>query len=786
MTAANMNWLSARWETECTAYKDCDSSLGVWNDPPQLAASAMLAEAVAVGRGCVHLLADAAIADLRPRFEGWRGKRVACLLDETLRDAHGELAFNVSGLLPRYLFEAGIPCLRLYPSEASGFVDENRLFYWPVATDGLDVIIWIATTPVSPRMKSLACRFPLRSFLAKGGEMFLGGEAHRYVPYLLDDAAIECAWLGVQNLQAYGDLHMRGRLSSGFARLELRDEGGQPLVPAAWEVEHLPHGYVIRSTYAGDLTLEARVCFAGTDQVILEWVLRNAAPADRALALHLSGEFALQGREAVALALGGGGLSVDVSKRLAFPARLRLAPLGDERPAWMLTDQAYRAEFAPRAVPAGATAAGALAMVLEVGERGKSDAALPGGDGFWGGAAARWQRRFDAVCRPLAAGSVEDTMARRALVTTLHNTWRPPPALAGNKFGSRRIIEVQRLHYPLWAPYEAGFYAIGVRNFDPALARDQVAVFVSLQHADGWIPLVVGNRYEMDLEGISQAPTLAFAAWQVYAQEPDRAFLGDVYPGLCRNVEWWYRHRQPRGDGVFGFKHAQEGAGDDHPRADLPSGELRRGMRRFLSPDACGFVLMELRCLARMAEALGRGEDAARWTARADELARRTIETCFCAADGMFWDVSLETGAFERCLSPWHFVPLWAGAPLDREQARAMLQRHLIGQLLSGPVPLPVVDPAHPAYLSDAYWRGPSWPQVWTIALQTLWWHGFEREADATADRLVRLCADSPYIMEIYDSRSGQGISLPEYSFAATALIDIILRRYRDAPPWRG
>ncbi len=779
-------WLRPRWESEFTAFKDCDSSLGAWNDPPALRAPAGQApRVVRVGKGKLHLLADASIAAFQPLFEGWRGRRVAVLLDETLRDRHWELAFNVSGLVHRHLFGAGIPCLRLHPSEASGFVDENRLFFWPVATTGLDAIIWIATTPISARMKSLLCRAPLRQFLERGGELYLGGQAHAYVPYLEDAPTIEQAWLGVQNLQVYGDL--RGRISSAAARLELRRGTGEPLGPVGWRVLHLEHGYMTRAEYGEGLSLEARVSFLATDRLAIEWVVGNAGAAGREVGIRVAGDFAGKDQELVSLKQEGGRLSVDVSRRVAFPSWLHMTA-GPQVPRWEIDGQAYCSEFPTVTVPPGGRERGALTMTLSIGDAaaGQAPPAIPAElGGSWAAAEARWERAFLAVCRGVARGGTAERMARRALVTTLHNTWRPPAALAGNKFGARRVVQVQRLHYPLWAPYEAGFYGIGARNFDAALARDQVAVFVSLQRADGWIPLVVGNRFAMDMEGISQAPTLAFAAWQIHREEPHRGFLEEVYPGLCRIVEWWDRNRQPRRDGLFGFWHAQEGAGDDHPRADLPSGELRRGMRRFISPDACGFMLMEMRCLARIARELGRAQKAATWEARATALGRRTVEVCLCAEDNMLWDVSLETGAFERCLSPWHFTPLWAGAPLEPEQARAMIREHMIGRLLDGPVPLPIVDPRHPAYLSDAYWRGPSWPQLWPLALQTLWWYGFEREADETADRLVRLCAGNPFIMEIYDSRSGQGLSLPEYSFAATALLDIIPRRYRDEPPWR-
>jgi len=58
-------------------------------------------------------------------------------------------------------------------------------------------------------------------------------------------------------------------------------------------------------------------------------------------------------------------------------------------------------------------------------------------------------------------------------------------------------------------------------------------------------------------------------------------------------------------------------------------------------------------------------------------------------------------------------------------------------------------------------------------------------EADRAADRLAEICGGTPYLMEIYDSRGGDGLSSPEYSFVATLLFEILYRRYRNAPPWQ-
>ncbi|MBI4025445.1 MAG: hypothetical protein HY360_10730 [Verrucomicrobia bacterium] len=185
-----------------------------------------------------------------------------------------------------------------------------------------------------------------------------------------------------------------------------------------------------------------------------------------------------------------------------------------------------------------------------------------------------------------------------------------------------------------------------------------------------------------------------------------------------------------------------------------------------------------------MADVLGRTQDQTRWRLRIDALNRRTREVCYDPRDNLFYDLEIASGQFRRNISPWHLVPLWAGIPMEKALVQDMIRRYLLGKLM-GQVPFPIVSRDDPAYLPDVYWRGPSWPQLWLIMLQTLWWHGFQKEADRAADQLVEICHRNPYLMETYDSQSGQGISLPLYSFAAAILMEIVLRRYRDDPPWR-
>jgi len=783
------SWCQPRWETQSTAYKDCDSTLGVWNDPPQLMAPAG-GPRLSVGRGRVHLLEDASITGLAPLFDGWRGKRVACLMDEPAVLNDGTL-FSVAGLLPRYLFQAGIPCCRISPSEQSGFVDENRLFYWPVSTSSADVIVWIrvAEEPISTQMRALICRLPLRRFVGEGGELYLGGTARAYLPYLADEAEVQNTWVGVQHLALYGDPCVAGVISNALARLELLSATGMPLSPNHFAETHAQSGFSVRAEYGDGLVLESRLSFVERNCLALEWRVCNDGRTPQHLAVSATGNFALCDREPVRITAAGAAMAVDLSARLQMPGAVHLD--------WQMAgglhlesrDQAYRVCSAPLHLQPDAEACGRMLLGLSLARDTTAPLApviQPGSDATaWPshrGAEQRWEKLVAAV--PVdAAMPFSREVACKAVSTIMGNTWQAPPGLEHKLFGQRRIVQVQRLFYPLWAPYEAGFYASGVRHLDPALARDQLTLIHAVQHPDGWIPLVVDNDQPMEFNRLSQMPVLAFATWQTYRTAPDRDFLEVMYEPLARNIEWWYVHRQPRGDGAFGFRHAQEGAGDDHPRADETSGALRSGMCRFLSPDACGFVLMELRCLANIAGALGRTDDLARWRSRIAALDQRTREVCYDPADNLFYDVEMATGQFRRNVSPWYFIPLWAGCALEPAWAQAMIQRHLLAKLLD-PVPFPIVPREDPAYLPDVYWRGPSWPQLWLIMLQTLSWYGFRAEADEAADRLVAMCHRDPYLMEFYDSQSGQGQSLPCYSFAAATLLEIVSRRYREAAPW--
>jgi len=98
----------------------------------------------------------------------------------------------------------------------------------------------------------------------------------------------------------------------------------------------------------------------------------------------------------------------------------------------------------------------------------------------------------------------------------------------------------------------------------PELAKGIVLNYLAVQEDDGfidWKPGLAGQR-----NGLLCIPLLAAIAWHVYTQTEDKAFLEQVYPGLNRFLDRWYRPDNDRDrDGIPEWTNTIHSAYDDQP-----------------------------------------------------------------------------------------------------------------------------------------------------------------------------------------------------------------------------
>ena len=340
--------------------------------------------------------------------------------------------------------------------------------------------------------------------------------------------------------------------------------------------------------------------------------------------------------------------------------------------------------------------------------------------------------------------------------------------------------------------WDTSFSSVGAREFAPELGQEAIENFVDNATPRGSLP---GTLSDTHRAGEGQAPIMCWSAWHVYQSGHEKAWLTRVYPGLAGYINFWLKyHSSARGLARF-FNAGQ--IADNDARFDRVydrKGEFEHNnepLSDFESPDLNSFLVMEMRCLALMAEELGLPTEAAQWKDRANQLAKMIVEFCYFPEEAMFYDVEEGThNMFSGVKTPNMFLPLWAGVPLPESENRRIVEQHMLNpNEFFRQLPFPSLSFDNPKYDPAGYWRGRIWPHFVYWMVQTLWRTGYHKEAELTADRLLEMMQIKPWLMENYNS-SPEGLakaddrdSQPEYVWTNAAAIELLLERYKDPPP---
>jgi hypothetical protein len=355
----------------------------------------------------------------------------------------------------------------------------------------------------------------------------------------------------------------------------------------------------------------------------------------------------------------------------------------------------------------------------------------------------------------------------------------------GGYTGHKRIPWTTKDFLAIAFFWDTSFSCLGAREFDPAMCQEAISCFVDNPTPRGSLP---GTLCDTHRAGEGQAPIMAWAAWNVYRRSADKAWLAEVYPGLAGYCRYWFRyHSSPRGLSQY-YNAAQ--CGDNDPRWD-PMYQREIGnepVAGIESPDLNALHTVEMACLGRMAAELGLDEEAATWQRRSSDLAQQVVDAMYFPEDAMFFDVQEGTRAkFSGVKNPNMFLPLWAGVPLPEEEVARVIEQHMLNpDEFFRERPFPSVSYDDPQYDGGGYWRGRIWPHIVYWMIQALWRHGYHAEAELTAERLLALFLQTPWIHENYNSATGEGwdaehyMGFPDYNWSCATVIELLLERYKE------
>ena len=233
--------------------------------------------------------------------------------------------------------------------------------------------------------------------------------------------------------------------------------------------------------------------------------------------------------------------------------------------------------------------------------------------------------------------------------------------------------------------------------------------------------------------------------------------LLDVYHRLSRWSDFWLTHRRAPGDPLPYYQHGNDSGWDNATTFDPE--------RVTQTADLTAHLILQTSELARLADELGRGAEATRWSATADGLATTMLDRLWNGE--RFVTIGMETGRSWVSSSLLDLTPIMLGERLPQPVRNALATRieaHLT------PHGLATEHPDSPHYEDDGYWRGPVWAPPTVLIEDGLRRAGHTRLADRISERYRTLCERSGFA-ENFNANTGDGLRDRAYTWTASAYL---------------
>ena len=401
-----------------------------------------------------------------------------------------------------------------------------------------------------------------------------------------------------------------------------------------------------------------------------------------------------------------------------------------------------------------------------------------------------------AVAALAAGGAGAEGAADAPVFSTRNAAWQKTyddalKVLAGNvqmlpRFDGPVLIEGAE-YAGMWlecGPLEGLIY----RRWSPVAAANNHLTFFALQRPDGQFPSN-NKRTEAGFGQIQMVVPIAATAWELAEATGNDELLHKAYDACERWDAWLVKYRNTRGTGLCEGFCTYDTGHDNSPRWKgvpnrCPDSDARKwpegvGVPR-LCPDLSATVYGGRVALAKMARALGRAPQEARWQEKAEAIRALIVAKLYDEKDVAFYDLDIDD----------KFVRV-RGDVLSRVCGEHVVTQDLFERLWAGqlhkksafwaPYPLPSIamdDPAFVRPIPRNSWGGAS--QALTSLRAPRWMEFYGKTAElgqmmqAWCDALVR---DGTFRQQL-DPMTGEFTDggSKGYSPAALVLVDYTWR----------
>ena len=306
-------------------------------------------------------------------------------------------------------------------------------------------------------------------------------------------------------------------------------------------------------------------------------------------------------------------------------------------------------------------------------------------------------------------------------------------------------------HKDCWL-WDTAFHAVGLKYISPELAEDAIRAVLTIQHDDGYIP----HQFSVDADSdITQPPVLTWAVYELYKATGKTDLAEELFDKLAAYLTWDMKNRDDNKNGLLEYvvnedsvtNRCDESGMDNTPRFD---GESKMDCIDF----SC-FFANDVRCLAKLAHAIGREEDAKYWSGIYEKTKNAINGLLWNDKDNFYYDRRMD-GTFCSVKSVSSFLPLFAGI-CDEKQAKYLLEHLNNPEEFGTAFPITTVSADDKTYKTMDMFRGTVWLNFNYMIAQGLEEYGFYEKAEyireITVEQVKKWYLTDGVIYEFYDSR---------------------------------
>jgi len=318
-----------------------------------------------------------------------------------------------------------------------------------------------------------------------------------------------------------------------------------------------------------------------------------------------------------------------------------------------------------------------------------------------------------------------------------------------------------------WDAFFVGLHLISANRADGVYLKNWCLNFLRLTEPDGQTPGGIRPWAGRDARLYHIKPLMGQAAFYASLALDDFGWIEPVWEKMAACVTYRERKMSDSLTGLAKWWDGLESGADNNPTL------VPRYHNAMAAGDVNGFMVLDYRAMAVLAERIGRKDEAAAFRERARLLAEAIERHLWDPADETYYTYDTYAKTRVRCATYSNFVCLWAHlAP--RERGRRMIERYVLDpSKLWSPYGVRSLAKDDPSYNNEnvikpySNWQGPIWPHANWMVMHALLHYGYPQEAVEVAARVTRLCLDdletNGMMHEDYHAETGAPLAAPNF-----------------------